>query len=256
MNYIIFDLEFNQYSKCTGIENNNKNLKLPFEIIQIGVIKLNKDLQAVSSLNKLIRPQVYTNINPFVENITGISSDQLQRAENFKEVFEEFLKLLDNESILCVWGLSDIKELFRNINFHKLDTSLIPLDYINVQQLTSKYLNCSKGMNIGLSNATELLNIPVKDHFHDAYNDAYYTAEILKKIYTNDIKIKTYNYNINNRANHAKTKLDINRLFYQFEKMFSKELTSEEEAMIKLAYNMGKTNQFQIRTNNKIKDHS
>lgn len=54
MNYIIFDLEFNQ-----GFDRlNNKtvsNAKCPFEIIQIGAIKLDSELNILDTFSSYIK---------------------------------------------------------------------------------------------------------------------------------------------------------------------------------------------------------
>ncbi len=71
-------------------------------------------------------------------------------------------------------------------------------------------------------------------------------------------KIKTKIYKPTNnsttyRNKNTKTKIDTVSLFKQFEKMFNTKLTLQEQDMIKLAYTMGKTNQFQIESTDKIK---
>ena len=55
MEYIVLDLEWNQSN--TGKEDAVE--KLPFEIIEIGAIKLNNERVMVSEFNELIKPQVY-----------------------------------------------------------------------------------------------------------------------------------------------------------------------------------------------------
>ena len=51
MNYIILDLEWNQ-----GNEQKEKQLKeLPFEIIEIGAVKLNSRMEICDSFHELIR---------------------------------------------------------------------------------------------------------------------------------------------------------------------------------------------------------
>ncbi len=250
MNYIIFDLEFNQ---SLNSKKENKNLiasKCPFEIIQIGAVKLDENLQVISTLDKLVKPELYTTMHPFVEEITGITIDVLNTAQSFKKIYKEFTEFMgDDRSILCVWGIADIKELFRNIEYHGLDISPVPKEYINLQLYASKYLNCPKGTNIGLQNAVELLNIKLESNFHNAFNDAYYTAEVFKKVYNKNIKPNIYNRTKNlrfNRNNTVKKKIDIYKLMNQFEKMFNREMTAEEQKIIKLAYMMGKTRQFEI----------
>ncbi len=61
MNYIIFDLEFNQ-----GY-NNQIEIKCPFEIIQIGAVKLNENLTTIDTFNALVKPEIYSNLNPFIK---------------------------------------------------------------------------------------------------------------------------------------------------------------------------------------------
>lgn len=256
MNYIILDLEFNQNYNSTGENKNLLTPKCPFEIIQIGAVKLNHRLEITASLDKLIRPEIYTEIHPFVKEMTNITIDLLNTAKSFKEVYKEFIEFVKgSKSILCVWGMTDMRELFRNIKYHGLDTFLVPKEYINLQLYASKYFNSPKGTNIGLHRAVELLNIPLNSQFHNAFNDACYTVEVFKKIYNEKIRTTIYNpdkYIRSNRQHDGKKTLDFNKLINQFEKMFNREMTEEEQSIIKLAYIMGKTNQFQIEVSNDL----
>ena len=251
MNYIVFDLEFNQGYNFVKETESAINPKCPFEIIQIGAVKLNDNFERIGTLDVLVKPEIYTVLNPFVKELTGITIEELDSGLSFKEMYEKLSDFLKTDkSVLCVWGASDIKELFRNIEYHELDDSIVPTQFINIQSYASKRLNCKKGINIGLSNATNLLDIPIENQFHNAFNDAYYTAEVFKKIYTKEIKAKVYNTHKNTRLNRSESqnyKIDICNLMKQFEKMFQREMTDEEKSIIKLAYIMGKTNQFQIK---------
>jgi DNA polymerase III epsilon subunit-like protein len=251
MNYIIFDLEFNQGYNFTKEVKTVINPKCPFEIIQIGAVKLNENFETIGTLDMLVKPQIYTELNPFVRGITGLTMEELDKGKSFNEMYTEFSEFIKTDRcILCVWGVADIKELFRNIEFHELDTTIVPTEYINIQSYTSKELNCEKGINIGLSNAAKLLDIPIDSQLHNAFNDAYYTTEVFKKIYSKEIKAKIYNPHKNTKLNKSDTqkhKIDTYSLMKQFEKMFKREMTTEEKSIIKLAYIMGKTNQFQIK---------
>lgn len=96
-----------------------------------------------------------------------------------------------------------------------------------------------------LQHAVEILNIPITYPFHDALGDAYYTAEIFKKIYNSSIQPKLYDPSyIPIRPKQQKRVIDTNKLLQQFEKMYALEITEEEKEIIKLAYKMGRTNQF------------
>ena len=246
MNYIVFDLEFNQHLDF-GENQNSHNSECPFEIIQVGAIKLDEKLQVVSTFDRLVKPELYTSIHPFVKQITGITSEKLASAKKFNEIYKEFAQFINKGSILCVWGVTDMKELLRNVKYHKLDISLIPKEYINVQMYASKYFHCPKGSNIGLRNAVEILNIDAVAKFHDAFNDAFYTTEVFKHVYSNSIKPDLYQPDKERKQKRLtkKSKLDTYKLIKQFEKMYSRQMTEEEQSIIKLAYMMGRTNQFQ-----------
>lgn len=247
MKYMVFDLEFNQGFNFKKENVKTINPKCPFEIIDIGAIKLDDNLSTISTFDELIKPFIYKRLHPFVKKMTGISKESLKDSKPFEEVYrglDEFIKDVD---VLCVWGTADIKELIRNIEYHRLDPSIIPSKYINVQQYASKYLNSPGGNSIGLGNAARMMNIPVETELHKAINDAYYTAEVFKRINDESIKPKLYNFN-DTKPKKQETKkpaLDTHKLFAQFEKMFGREMNHEEKAIIKLAYKMGATNQFQ-----------
>jgi len=246
MKYIVFDLEFNQFNENIDTQ---KNRNLPYEIIQIGAIKLDENLNIISTFDKLIKPQIYTTVHPFVKELTGITTEQLLNEKIFTLVYEDFINFIDNDKcIFCIWGMVDIKELYRNINFYKLNLNFIPNEYINLQFHTSKHFNCPRGNNIGLRNATELLDISINNQFHNAFNDAIYTVEIFKKLFNEQLKTKVYTSKTLNRTNTPikKKKLDTDKLIKQFEKIYNRKMTQEEKNIIKLAYLMGNTNQFQI----------
>jgi len=250
MNYIIFDLEFNQSLFPLKEHKNIATESCPFEIIEIGAVKLDQNLNTISDFESIVKPELYLEIHPYVEELTGLTMKKLENAKPFAEVYKDFCEFISGEgNILCVWGTVDIKELFRNALYYKLDTSTIPLEYVNLQSHISKYLSCPKGTHIGLRNAVELLEIPVKDQFHNAFNDAIYTAEIFKKTYTNNFETLIYNFESHKRPIRQlteKSQVDLPSVFLQFEKMYHREMSIEEKDIIKLAYFMGKTNQFTI----------
>ncbi len=255
MNYIIFDLEFNQAFSTIKRVKAVPNELCPFEIIQVGAVKLNKNFETISTLDRFIKPEIYKDIHPFVRRMTDITIEQLNNAKPFEIVFKEFINFIgDDDPILCIWGMGDMKELFRNINYHSLNKSLVPERYIDIQFFASMYFKCPQGCNIGLKNAVEMLHIPHKNQFHNAYIDAYFTAEILKVIHTKKIKPKTYNINKylkKKRVTAVKEIIDYSKLYLQFEKMFERKLNKEDKSMIKTAYMMGKTHQFVIDGNEK-----
>lgn len=251
MNYIVYDLEFNQKynTSSDNIDSTedkvNASSNMPFEIIQIGALKLNENFETVATFDELIKPTLYKTIHPYVENLTKITNDKVALCKNFTDTYKDFLKFLGNDEIvLCVWGITDIKELIRNVEFHNLPNSKFS-KYIDIQKYASKHLKTPNKSKVGLRNAIDFLEIPITGEFHDAFNDAHYTTEVFKLINKDDIKSEIYTpSNSNKRISKAKENIDMAALINQFEKMYDRKMSQEEKSIIKLAYMMGKTRQF------------
>ena len=245
MYYIVFDLEFNQ--DLTAFQTTTEKLSsYPFEIIQFGAVKLDLNLQTVATFERNVQPNIYQNLNPFISELTGITIDQLLHEKPFVDVFEDFLNFIGaSDPVFCVWGMSDMKELYKNATYYKLGLKKIPTKYINIQPYVSSYLGLPVTRLLNLQIAVEALHIPKPYPFHNALHDAYYTAEILKKLHSPFIIPQHYDPNYQKvRPRQPKKQIDYDSLIRQFEKMYQRRLTQEEIDMIKLAYKMGKTNQF------------
>jgi len=245
MNYIVFDLEFNQ--NISSLQDfDKKGLQYPFEIIQIGAVKLDLEFNVIDSFNRYVRPSIYSSILPFITELTGITTEQLLAEKSFPEIYKEFVEFIDDpNSIFCIWGMSDIKELYKNVEYHGLNLKFLPRMFINLQPYVSLHMKFSQKKLMRLQHVVEMLEIPILNEFHNALNDAYYTSRIFKKIYNSSIQPKIYDPSfVNVRPRQRKRVIDIEGLLQQFEKMYERELNEEEKGMIILAYKMGKTNQF------------
>ncbi|HCY35514.1 MAG TPA: DNA polymerase III, partial [Candidatus Margulisbacteria bacterium] len=121
----------------------------------------------------------------------------------------------------------------------------LPKRFINLQPYVSMHFYLSQKNLLRLQHAVELLHIPITYAFHDALHDAFYTAEIFKKVYNLSIQPKPYDPSHRTiRPKHQRRVIDTDKLLQQFEKMYARKMTEEEQEMIKLAYKMGRTNQF------------
>ncbi|WP_294364893.1 3'-5' exonuclease [uncultured Clostridium sp.] len=246
--YIIFDLEFNQSSN-----KEDRIAQLPFEIIQIGALKLDEDFKTISTFNELVKPTVYKNILPYIQDLTKITDEIVSSAKEFTNIYYDFMNFIGKEDItFIVWGIVDLTELYKNIIYFNLPTENLPKHYIDLQDYASKHFKVPGGKRIGLKNALDFLNINISCEFHNAFNDAYYTAEVFKKLYTASIEPKVYTHTPIRIKSKPKKIVDYNALILQIEKMYNKKLTRKEISMIKLAYNMGKTNQFLINTDKNL----
>ena len=70
MNYIVFDLEWNQ-------SGYNPNHRMPHEIIEIGACRVDREGHVVSRFSELIRPRVYKRLDKHIKQVTGITEQEL-----------------------------------------------------------------------------------------------------------------------------------------------------------------------------------
>lgn len=175
MNYIILDLEWNQSS--TGEEEEAKIL--PFEIIEIGAIKLNNERNMTSEFSELVKPQVYHQMHRITRRLIHLQMEQLEKGRPFVEVIEHFLEWCGENYIFCTWGPLDLTELQRNLRYYELKPlGDGPIKFLDVQKLFSIAYEDKKSRRT-LEYAIDYLEIEKDIPFHRAFSDAYYTAKIL-----------------------------------------------------------------------------
>jgi len=178
MNYIVLDLEWNQSPHGKEYERE----ELPFEVIEIGAVKLNENLEIIDSFGEIIRPTVYREMHRICKEITGISSRDLKKGRYFTQVFPEFLAWCGVDYMFCTWGSGDLVELQRNMQYYKIENYFpFPLYFYDVQKLFS--LSCEDGKSRrNLKYAVEFLQNAELEKYHRAKADAIYTAEVIRNI--------------------------------------------------------------------------
>jgi len=180
MNYIIFDLEWNQCPE--GKENENP--ALPFEIIEIGAIKTNSLFEEISRFREKIRPSVYSSFHYHTRELLQADAGDFQNARSFPEVVRDFLAFCEtgSEVYFCTWGPSDLLELQRNLAFYSIKNPFpFPLFYLDIQKLYSRQCDDVHSRK-SLECAIEELVLPKTRGFHNALDDALYTLEIMRHL--------------------------------------------------------------------------
>lgn len=176
MNYIVLDLEWNQ--SPGGKEDSVEHL--PFEIIEIGAVKLNEAFQQTGEFHRLIRPQVYHQMHFKILEVTHMNMGELKhQGRTFPRVIREFLSWCGKDFCFCTWGSMDLTELQRNMAYYHIEIPFsVPLFYYDVQKLYC--LEHGDGKNKpSLDQAVQEQGIPMERPFHRALDDAYYTGRVL-----------------------------------------------------------------------------
>ena len=190
MNYIVFDLEWNQSN--TGVSSRVE--ALPFEIIEIGAVRLSGEGALESEFNELIRPQVYKEMHRITGKIIHLTMEELKHSRTFPEVATRFeMWCGDKPFLYCTWGTLDLMELQRNRKyFDMMPLAEKPIPYLDVQKLFAlTYDTQEPRRRRSLQDAVDYLQIEKHVPFHRAFSDAYYTAKVLQVLMSENPKILT-----------------------------------------------------------------
>lgn len=181
MQYIVLDLEWNQPTSYNSTAYKSVGEKLLFELIQIGAVKMNERLEIVDSFSQMIRPVHYAKLHPRIKRITHITQEELDEAPEFVEALERFAAFCGEDYALLTWGCDDVSVLDQNMRFFKCDVKLGQM--YDMQQLFGALIGNTKERK-GLKAAMEQMKIDPNEEmpFHNALNDAYYTALVFAKM--------------------------------------------------------------------------
>jgi inhibitor of KinA sporulation pathway (predicted exonuclease) len=224
VNYVVFDLEWNQ---CPyGKEHENR--KLPFEIIEIGAVRLDAQRNVIDSFRRVIRPRVYKKLHHRTREIVRLTAEELKNGMDFADAARDFLLWAGRDAVFCTWGCVDLNEFQRNLQFyHQLKLLPGPFHYYDVQKLFSiAYENESTCR--ALSHAIEMLGMEKDAEFHSASADARYTARIFRKI---PAELLPENDSLNVFQNPKTKTEEIHTVYGTFSLFISREFASKEEAM-------------------------
>jgi len=174
MDYVIFDLEWNQPPVETVTVT--EPVYLEGEIIEIGAVKLNESFEPVDELRLYIAPQYYTKMHRKIASLTGIHDRDLQsRGVPFPEAFAEFQRWCGEDFAYMTWSMSDLPMLVDNMQLHGIDTAELPVCY-DIQRMFSREIMRESG-RFSLDHALEVLG-ERGDAAHDALHDARNTAKV------------------------------------------------------------------------------
>lgn len=224
MNYIVLDLEWNQSNSGKEVEIKS----LPFEIIEIGAIKLNSEKKMIHEFNQLIRPKIYREMHHITKKLIHLQMEELEKGRAFPEVMSEFLEWCGKDYIFCTWGPLDLIELQRNMRFYGMEPLADkPIAFLDVQKLFSIAFEDKKSRRT-LEYAVDFLEIEKDIPFHRAFSDAYYTAKVLSKIDENTEKLVSFDtFNL-----PKSRKEEIHITFDEYAKYISREFKEKADAII------------------------
>ena len=187
--YIALDLEWNQSEDGKS----GRVPGLPFEIIEIGAVKLDAQLNPLSEFHCVIKPKIYKRLHFRVSEVINIGIEELKKkGGDFEKLGREFLDWcfrFDEEGnpqekpMFCTWGEADLTQLQRNMKYYGIENPFpYPFLYYDVQKLYALMTNGEKRPVVTLNKAVESLGIREDNEYHRALEDAQYTAKVMQKM--------------------------------------------------------------------------
>ena len=181
MNYIIMDLEWNNaYMKSTK--------KFINEIIEIGAVKLNEQLEIIDTYSELIKPAVSKKLRTRIKDLTHITNEDVFGGKPFKEAITLLEKWVGDDAIVMTWGDTDIRTMLTNFKcFLKKDKIGFIKQYVDLQRYCQCFIDMENVQQAGLSYAAECLQIDAEKYpHHRALDDSLLSAECFKKVYNKE----------------------------------------------------------------------
>lgn len=177
--YLVFDLEM-----CTQrVKRKYRKGYKESEIIQIGAVILDETYQIVDSYMSYVRPE-FLKITEVIEDITGITNDQVKLEPLFRQAIVNFSKWIGQDDVTTVtWSKSDERQLkneMKHKNYNHPRIHSLSKDWIDCQELFRTEVGADHCISLG--RALDLADTPRVGHDHDALTDARNTAALFKQI--------------------------------------------------------------------------
>ncbi len=185
MEYIILDNEWHTpYCKVNG--------KCINELIEIGAVKLDEDLNEISRFSVLIKSTFSKKLSSRFQRLTNITTEEmLSHGMTFDQAVKLYAEWAGNDAVTMTWSNSDLYVLLENFRFRKkLNTVPIIGMYIDLQKYVQNEMirNGSKiTSQVSVSNAAIMLGLSIDGiGLHRALDDSLLCAEMLRKVYNKE----------------------------------------------------------------------
>ncbi|MCH5197904.1 MAG: exonuclease domain-containing protein [Oscillospiraceae bacterium] len=180
--YVIMDLEwnnsYNKYRKC-----------FVNEILEIGAIMVNEELEIIDTFSVIIRSQLIKKLSGRVKNLTHITNEDMTSGVSFQRAVNDFSKWIGSRNcVFMSWGNSDIRVLYDNYSmFCRVKGIPFLTEYLDLQKYCQQFIVSASNQQISLVNAAIEMGIDISDcKFHRALEDSLLGLRCLKKCYNKE----------------------------------------------------------------------
>ena len=186
MNYILLDLEWNSaYSSA--------HKKFINEIIEIGAVKLDENLQETDSFRQTIRSGLTRRLSGRFKRLTNITNEEMRAGLPLTEGLRRYGEWVGQDDITMTWSNTDLYVLLENCRlFTEWERPACIGRYVDIQrfvqeEMARRGLIADAKQQIALSHAAELLGIDVEGlDLHRAETDSRLCCLLLQKTFDRD----------------------------------------------------------------------
>lgn len=181
--YICVDLEMTEFTasqRCFVPGANG-------EVIQFGAVMLDENFNLISKFSSYVKP-AYSRVTPVIHELTGITNEALEGADDFLTVFDKFNYWRGEGDITTFcWSKADHKQLWNELSSkarHRYDLFATLKKYVDLQEIFGNLI--ASKTSVSLESAMKLLQMEYKGQVHTALSDSFNTARILHKLICTD----------------------------------------------------------------------
>lgn len=177
MKYIVFDLE------ATCWKNNDEG-RLN-EIIEIGAVKLDDELEVIDEFSSYVKPTLYPELSAFCRELTTICQEDVDSAPVFDgaiRAFENWILSTGTDVLLLSWGHYDRKQILREAIEKKYSGKIIQFLDGGHKSLKHEFAEVRQIKPCGMAKALQLLSLPLEGVHHRGIDDAKNIARIFQTV--------------------------------------------------------------------------
>ena len=180
--YVVIDLEM-----CPVAPEKRRQFHCSQEIIQIGAALMDENLEIADTFSCYVRP-CFGKLDAFIQDLTGISWDDLKSAPNLRDALQQFLAWLPEEQVTAAaWSPSDEAQLRREMECKRLTSPEISTrisSWVDCQAMFARKMHIKRCYS--LQEALIAADIFTEGRAHNGVDDAYNTALLFRKLLTED----------------------------------------------------------------------
>ena len=122
------------------------------EIIEIGAVKLDDELETVDTFSCIIRSQIGKKLRGSVKRLTHLTNDDISTGVPFTKAFSVFRKWVGtSETVVLTWGDGDIRVLIDNYKYlNGIRTIPFLSYYCDLQKYYQTKFKCDRSKQTGL----------------------------------------------------------------------------------------------------------